>query len=254
MPMRKFKKRVYKKKAVRKSYPISRGLSGVPEKASLTEQVGLSTTGQGIYNTNQSYVLYNASLALTSRARLVAQAYQEYRIRRVSLVWKAGPDTFNISGAAATSTSVPQLYYLVDRKMAVPSAFDFVTLQQSGALPKRFDDKNVKATFAPAVLQSSISDPGALTTALAASNISPWLPTNSTPQDNTNNVSDVDHTGIVWYVRQSATGGFPSGRTTYDVDIMFDIEFRKPRLTIARSPLPPVATAVFGVDPLVVQG
>lgn len=208
-----------------KKHPIAKGLGGVPDVASLTETV--SNRGAiPFYNSNVSYRLYNMSLLTCPRATLVGQAYQEYRIRRITLLYKASNDTF--SGG---NNVVPQLYYMVDKRGAVPFNFTADTLAQMGSTPKRFDDKLRKVSWTPSVLQSSLTDPLALTTAVSSAQISPWLPTNGAVNQPVFTASDVDHFGVSWIVL------LPTGVTQvpYDIDIMVDFEFRKPRWN---SPLP----------------
>lgn len=226
----------------RSRLPISRGLGGVPDVASLTEIVSLKATAGAQYTTNTGYRLYNMSLALCPRATLVAPAYQEYRIRRLTVAYKTTVDTF--SGA---SVAVPQLYYIVDKKGAVPSNFTIDTLSQMGAIPRRFDDKLKKISWAPAVLQSALTDPLALTTGVASAQITPWLPTNNSVGATTFVPSDVDHFGLSWMAY------IPFGFTAvgYDVDIFVDIEFRKPRFNV---PAPSSPQALDWNKPVAVLG
>lgn len=214
------RKRMMRKRKTR--HPISKGLSGVPEVASLTEVVNNRAPSGAFYTTNIGYRFYNCSLNLFGRASTVASCYQEYRIRRITLVFKTTADTFLSSVGNA---SVPQLYYMVDKKGAIPGNFTIDTLQQMGALPRRFDDKLKKIVWSPAVLQSSLTDPLALSTSVAASQTHPWLPTNNSPGAIGVFVpSDVDHLGVSWFV-YVPNGSTPIG---YDIDIFVDFEFRKP--------------------------
>lgn len=231
------RKNMKKGQSKKRNTKISRGLGGVPEVASLTEIISnRATQGVGFYAGAVSYRLTNMSLALCPRAVQVAQAYQEYRIKRITLAFKPLFDTFTAGGV---NVSVPYLYYMVDKRLAVPFNFTVDTLKSMGATPKRFDDKTIVAKYAPAVLQSAITDPGSLTTALAAATISPWLPTSSAPsQIGTYVPSDVDHTGIVWQLYQPGTVPV----MYYDIDIMVDYEFRKPRLGGPSDPPPGLKT------------
>lgn len=210
------------RKTKMKRHPISKGLGGVPDQASLTEVVNNRAPSGAFYSTNLGYRFYNCSLNLFPRAQTVGSAYQEFRIRRITLAFKSTADTFLSSVGNA---AIPQLYYMVDKKGVVPTNFTVDTLTSMGALPRRFDDKLKKILWAPAVLQSSLTDPLALSTAAAAANISPWLPTNNSPGTTGAYVpSDVDHLGVSWFVY------VPNGSTPiqYDVDIFVDFEFRKP--------------------------
>lgn len=205
-----------------RKHPISKGLGGVPDQASLTETVNNRAPSGAYYTSNLGYRFYNCSLNLFPRAQTVGSCYQEFRIRRITLCFKTTADTFLSSVGNA---AVPQLYYMVDKKGAVPINFNVDTLQAMGALPRRFDDKMKKILWAPAVLQSALTDPLALSTAASASNISPWLPTNNQPgAAGTFVPSDVDHLGCSWFVY------VPNGSQPiqYDIDIFVDFEFRKP--------------------------
>lgn len=205
-----------------KRHPISKGLAGVPDQASLTEVVNNRRESGAFYTTNIGYRFYNCSLNLFPRAQTVGSCYQEFRIRRITLAFKSTADTFLSSVGNA---AIPQLYYMVDKKGTVPSTFTVDTLTSMGALPRRFDDKLKKIMWAPAVLQSSLTDPLALSTSAAAANISPWLPTNNQPGAAGAFVpSDVDHLGVSWFV-YVPNGSTPIG---YDIDIFVDFEFRKP--------------------------
>jgi len=220
-----------KQRKMRSKYPISKGLGGVPDVASLTETIAVRIPAGPTYTTNQAYRLYNTSLSLCPRACLVAPAYQEFRIRRISLGYKTSFDTF-----AGGGYCVPQLYYMIDKKGAVPASFDQETLLGMGAKPCRFDDKLKVIRWSPAVLQASLTDPGALTTGVASAQITPWLPTNNSPGAVGFVPSDVDHFGLSWIVY------VPPGNSNiqYDIDIFVDIEFRKPRFNAPAVP-PPAA-------------
>jgi len=232
-PRRKMNRRQRRK--MNRKYPISRGLGGVPDVASLTESITNRNPNSPFYTTNQNYRLYNVSLQILPRAVQVAQAYQEFRIRRITVVYKAGADTF-VLNPAGTLAAAPQLYYIVDKKAAVPSNFTIDTLTQMGATPKRFDDNLRKISWAPAVLQSSLTDPAALSTSVAAAQISPWLPTNGSPGQTAFVASDVDHLGLSWMA--FVPGG--AAAVGYDVDVIVDVEYRKPRFN-APSPSSPQA-------------
>lgn len=239
------KQRMKRAKKGARKYPISKGYAGVPDQASLSE-VFSNRTGTGPrYASNVSYRLYNLSLATFPRASTVAQGYQEFRIRRIMLTFKTTQDTF--TGGANTA---PNLYYMIDRKGVIPINFTIDTLQQMGAKPRRLDDKNLTVKYAPAVLQASLTDPAALTTGVAAAQISPWLPTNNSPNAPLWTPSDVDHFGLSWqsFIPDAA------GQVNYDIDIQVEFEFRKPRFN---SPLPssPVALSWdFGIEKGVTGG
>jgi len=210
-----------KKRAPRKmkKHPISRGLGGVPDVASLTETITNRRPQGAFYQSNISYRLYDTSLSQCPRAALVGQAYQEYRIRRVTLCYKPMSDTF----AAGGSGAVPNLYYMVDKKGVISNNFTLDNLTQMGATPRRFDDKTIVAKYAPAVLLDSLD--AAFGAQAASAMISPWLPTTaSVGPTGLSTPSSIDHLGISWLVY------VPNFNTPvyYDIDIKVDFEFRKP--------------------------
>jgi len=235
MPAKSNKKRSYRKKrATRtmKKNPISRGLGGVPDVASLTESITNRRASGAFYQSNQSYRLYDTSLSQCPRAMAVASAYQEYRIRRVSLCFKPMSDTFT----SGTLAAIPNLYFMVDKKGAISSNFTLDNLTQMGATPRRFDDKMIVVKYAPAVLLDSYDT--SFGTAAASALISPWLPTTSgVGNSGTFTPSSIDHLGISWLVY------VPNFNTLvyYDIDIKVDFEFRKPLWTPAPGPPPPPA-------------
>lgn len=196
----------------------------------MTETISLKSGQGAFYSTNVSYRLYNLSLALCSRATLVAEAYQEFRIRRITLIYRTTQDTFLTNLGA-----VPQLYAMVDKRGAIPINFDEQTLQSMGAVPRRFDDKNVMVKYTPSVLQSSLTDPALLTVQVASARDKPWLPTNISPNVSVFAPSDVDHFGLSW----RACVPLGAQAVLYDIDIKVDFEYRKARFNTFSPNAPP---------------
>ena len=103
-------------------------------------------------NMNTIYADYGCSLFQHERARTVAQAYQEFRIKLVEYRFKPQSDTYIPQPG---STSVPYLYYLVDKLRSNNGLQTVDAFTQAGAKALRFDDKTITIKYKPAVLLDS---------------------------------------------------------------------------------------------------
>lgn len=205
------------RKNVRKSRVPRRVKGGVPEWASLTE-----TREIGVLDSNAMYQSYNVSLSQFARARMVAQGYQQYRIKRIA--FKVSPllDTFS----AGSNTSVPYLYYMIDRTKNLISANTVDVLQKVGAKPRRLDDKIVTFSYSPSVLTGTLdtSPPvGQGTSQFVQYKVAPWLNTRDTENLLVWNPDTTDHQGVKWMV-ESSTGT----SIGYKMEMIVEFQFKKP--------------------------
>lgn len=187
---------------------------GVPERATCTE-----TTSIADLNMNTSYNAYNASLSSTTRAVVIAQGYQYYRIKSIKYILRPQFDTFISNGATGT---VPYLYYMIDRTKQLVNLNSDSKFRALGAKPHRVDDKTITFQYKPSVLNSAL-DGGNLSNAFVQYKVSPWIPT----RDTTSSVwvaNSTDHQGIVWGVFANAS---PPGMT-YGLERVIEFEFCKP--------------------------
>lgn len=200
--------------------PVRKGLTTKGKGRQVNDVAGVSETFP--FNTTQSgtiYVDYTTSLFQHDRARVVASGYQEFRIKLVEYRFKAYNDTFLAGGA----TTLPYLYYIIDRNRANNGMNTIDAFKAAGAKPIRLDDKTIVVKFRPAVLYDNY-DANTLTSIPRSYKLSPWLTTN----DNSTNPasffqpSEVDHTGIRWVVECN------TGTIQYQVERIVHIEFRKP--------------------------
>lgn len=191
-----------------------------PDRASLqVTQASFEINGSTMYR------MGNFALTNNNRATTVAQAYQQFRIKRVDIRFTPYYDTYGASGAFG----VPKLYYMIDKPRAIPQNADVNTLKRMGATPHRFDDKTIRASFAPAILIDT-SDNGS-TNAPAISYAgkimtSPWLPCNANVSNLTvYQPNSADHGGIVFVV-----DGYGLGQSVKvgTVEITISYEFKKP--------------------------
>lgn len=197
--------------------PRSVKKSGVPEWASLTE-----TREMGVLDSNTMYQSYNVALSQFPRARTVAQGYQQYRIKRIA--YKISPllDTFQ----SGSNTSIPYLYYMVDRTKNLLAANTVDVLQKVGAKPRRVDDKIITFSYTPSVLTGTLDvnpPSGQTQTNFTQYKVGPWLNTRDSEIDSIWNPDTTDHQGIKWIV-ESSTGT----SIGYKMEMIVEFEFKKP--------------------------
>lgn len=192
----------------------------VPEMAScsVTQWINVNTVA------NTMYSLRTIALSQFPRAVQVANAYQHYRIKKVTLEFKPSFDTFTPTSGAGV-LQVPYLIYLIDKSGSVPTTVGSNDLGQMGARPIRFDDKTIKVAWRPSVLTETFGQANAQ----SQYRISPWLSTNGNALNPGGFVpSDIDHLGIFFKVDRP--GVLPAGvaEYTYEVRITCEFQFKKP--------------------------
>lgn len=206
---------------------VGKARTNVSEHASLSCRRTI-TPGNG----NTMYNISNIALVDFQRAVAVAKAYQFYRIKSVKLTWKPVYDTYS----SATLQQKPNFYYLIDKSSAVPLGVNLEGLKQMGARPRAYDERPVSVTFTPAVLNDSQNSIGSIASSYR---ISPWLITNSAPDQVAWNPSQVQHIGMFWYLET------PGAVQAVNLEIECQFEFKKPLIDI--SPSPPALTLPYAV-------
>jgi len=209
-------KRVSKRKSNRRRV-VRR--STVAERASLSETKGLS-----ILQTNQMYQQYALQLANYPRAVNVAKAYQLYRIKSVKYIVQPLSDTFIATGPAASGSTVPYLYYMIDRTKNLLAANTAQALKRAGAKPRRVDERSISFGYKPSVLQANLDTQTPVSSSYTSYKISPWLNTRDINSGvGVWNPDATDHQGIKFIVENS--GG---ANIAYKMDIVIEFEFMKP--------------------------
>lgn len=187
---------------------------------------------------NTPYCMRAFSLTNSNRAIQVAQAYQYYRIRRITAKFKPVYDTFGAT-SATTGAAVPHLYFMLDKEATFPLTSTIQTFKSAGAKPLRLDDKTVVRSFTPYVMTDTITGGATgtatpLQTGAGSARRSPWLTTNANAYNSLPssvwNASSVDHLGFVFGVDQPI---LPSGAnpTVAQMEITIEYEFKKPLWT-----------------------
>lgn len=158
--------------------------------------------------------------AVFDRSQQVASAFQQYRIKYIKLTFRPSADTFT----PVVGNSIPQLYFMYDKNNAIPTNATSDTLYSMGAKPHRMDDKNLVFAWKPSVLNTSLGQAGATTSADVLTR--PWLSTNANAQNPGAAwaPSTIAHLGCVWYVTK--INAQDALEYTVDVEVVF--QFRKP--------------------------
>lgn len=223
--------------------------SGVPEWASCSEKKILTFT-QGSTTTqslpfNTLFNSYNFNLSSTTRARSVAQAYQYFRIKRVTFRFKPETDTFVVG------TPVPMLYYQIDKTL---SCSQFTAISQFRAIGCRGTpfNREITVSFKPAVAQGVVDNqPNYGTQIVAKPLLSPWISTNQqagNPLVSTWAPSQADHMGLIWGVESITAQA--AATTFYKVEVEYEYEFKKPLINSVPSSEEQLPVYVVGDDEL----
>lgn len=199
-----------------RNMPIPSRVKDVSEWASMS--VLAPTAANPVVNT--LYQFNAISLANFPRATQVGQAYQMYRIKKVSFRFKPTYDTFAANGG----NSKLNLYYIIDKTGSIPPTASVNSLKQMGARSYQFDEEPVTVEYAPAVLDTAMLTAGGVQVQGGSQyTVSPWLSTNQNKGVAPWVASNVDHLGISWYVEQA----FAAAVTTFEVDLEVQFEFKK---------------------------
>lgn len=227
MPPKTTKKKAYKQRSYRKRRIARRryGQSGLPEWSSGTftrPLINPSPVIQAhpeVFAPNITYRLYDIAMDQFDRAVLLARAHQQYRIKKVTLRFKPLIDTFSVN--PNNTDSVPELYYMIDTQQAISPNVGVLQLKQMGAVPHRFDDKQVTCRFVPGVLDN-VNNTVAGGGSFARRTLAPWLNTIDDPFAQPVLMNNTDHKGITWCVEETL-----GSSANYTVDLIVDMQFKK---------------------------
>lgn len=225
-----------------------RRTAGVPEWASCSEKKILTYTPGGSTTVTQSlpfntlFNSYNFNLSSTIRARSVAQAYQYFRIKRVTFRFKPETDTFVVG------TPLPMLYYQIDKTM---SCSQFSAISQFRAIGCRGTpfNREITVSFKPAVAQGVFDNqPTYGTQVVSKPLLSPWISTNQSPGGplTTWSPSQVDHMGLLWGVESVSAQS--AATTFYKVEVEYEYEFKKPLINSVPSSEEQLPVYIVGDD------
>lgn len=210
----------------------------VPDKASLSVTTTLTQGGSTQHGTNQLFVNRSTNLAMFPRAQGVAQHYQHFRIKKLTMVFKPNVDTFAAVGGGYQKIN---FYYMIDKGGSVPANISLEGLKQMGAKPRAMDEKPITVSWRPSVRTLEQSQLGA--GEASAYKISPWLNTNKNGAGpGVFQPNGIEHWGIYFYAEQQGD------RAAYGVEITAEFEFKKPVYTALLS-----ETEAIQVKPAVID-
>lgn len=212
---------------------VPRRLRSVPEWASCSDNYLAYGQPAGGYQYGIPYQINQIALEQFGRARAIARNYQEFRIKKVTVRWTPFYDTFIAPNVGATQIqSVPKLYYMIDKRGAIPNNFTMTTLARMGATPKRLDDKTISVSWKPGVMSVANESVGTAPVSFATGkvSISPWLPVNEQPNSPATviNTSTTNHLGLSFMVVCDVNTLLTQDSGLYNVELICDFEFRKP--------------------------
>lgn len=217
-PMKKSSSSPYKKRRVARRKVYRRRPTNVAEQASLSE-----TTDIGSLVVGTTYNLNDVQLAQFTRAAAVAQAYQFFRIKKLTFKVQPLIDTFIATAPGATQ--VPYLLWAINKAgYAYPGLID-EWFYDNGSKPIRFDDKTVTISYSPAVVLDAAEamTPGVGNQANLIKT-SPWLNTNTNAFVAAWAPSQVSHCGHVMKVTSPGS----TQAMNYRMTMTAEFEFKKP--------------------------
>lgn len=202
---------------------------------------------------------YEPELNLTQfpRALDIADNYQKYRISKVEYIYKPLYDTFQSQYQAGSNVNVT-VPYLFSKVLNYPSpnSFGLSYLTTLGAKPRRIDDKSVKVTYTPHILQGGLVNTVAVTGAsqgvgtsggVARAIKKPWLNTHYYDPSGNQVMDNTIHFGHVFWIQQEVTNPDPTKPVcALDVNVYF--EFAKPWDKAAQTPDPPQKKNPFNTN------
>lgn len=215
------------KKYPRRKKMVKRRRTRVPRRVPSSSSDMACHTEQhefSLLDMNEAYLDYQVSLARFTRATQIAKSFREYRITKVEYDFIPQNDTF----APGSTLAVPWLYVGRDPTGSLKNVNDEAQFSELGFKPIRFDDKTIRKTFKPAVLDY-VYDQNNGTNTWARPIYSPWLATNKindNPAIPGFTPSSIDHLGIVWAVYTTPK---TVGVAQYIVRMRAHFEFRKPQ-------------------------
>lgn len=234
------------KKNIRKSAPRKNKGVSKKSKTDVADFAGCSVTRSLVPGRmNAAFAFDSFSLQDYQRAAGIAQYYQHYRITGITVTWKPAYDTYS----QATILQKPNLYYMIDKAGAIPDNFTLEGLKQMGSKPHAFDEKPLRATWRPSVLQEDLNLAGAASA--TQYKVSPWLSTNA----NATNPglwapSTVAHQGLKWYIEEAS-----GSATAVQMEVQIQFQFKKPLMpSLAAVPALSLAYATIDASPDGVEG
>lgn len=215
----------YARKSMKKSVPLKYN----------PKRVGGPNTARVVQTLPTVSVLANTPYRISiggitgDRARAHAEQYGLYRIAKVVFRYKPLYDTFIPQNGGATPsgnfpTTVPLLYWKMNRYADAPAAWTLNDIKDLGAKPNRFDDKTYTLSYKPNILLANESG-GSVSGQVK---MTPWLNTDDAADTDQFAPSTTEHLGHFYYVDCNLVNG-NSDVTIGTLDVTIHYEFKTPR-------------------------
>jgi len=230
MPMRKN----MKKRSAPRRRPIRRARRRIPLKYN-PRVVGGPNTARVVQTlptrTIQANTPYQISVGGITGDRALAHAeqYGLYRIAKVVFKYKPYYDTFIPQNGGATPsgnfpTTVPLLYWKMNRYADAPAAWSLDDIKSLGAKPIRFDDKTYTLTYKPNILLANESA-GSISGQVK---MTPWLNTDDAADTVGFAPSTTEHYGHFFWIDANLVNA-QSEPDIGSLDVTIFYEFKTPR-------------------------
>lgn len=174
---------------------------------------------------------FNADISLASftRAQVVAQGYQRFRIKYFELQFKPDADTF----APGAASGKPYLYWMIDKSNSLSAALTTGQMKSLGAKAIALDERVITIRWKPAVTLSTEISTATGTTSAQMYKVSPILNCDEDPNGGAFQPSQVVHNGIRFFVENA---GAP---VNYRATLTAHLEFFKPSIPAIATTSPP---------------
>lgn len=243
MPLKQKVKKVMPKKKFYPKKRVFRPVRAVVDYAGVSENQTITPAGGGNFTSGVCYQVRQTNLAQFTRCTAVAQGYQHYRIKKITLTVKPSYDTFQ---QAVGGAGKMRLYYMIDKSGSIPENPTLEALKQMGAKPINLDEKPIKISWRPSVLEGVYNGnlPGITPNRYR---ISPWLSTDDKTLEAVPGTpwtpSGVAHLGVYFYVDQVFLSG-----TQFQCELNVEMQFKKPLVKFT-----PSSVTAVGIRPAILD-
>lgn len=166
-----------------------------------------------------------------TRAGMVAPAYGLYRIAQVEYKITPKFDTYqpSVVPIGDAPVEVPKLYWKINRYGDAPVGFGEADMLSLGCKPVRLDDKTITIKYKPNILLANTGQAAqALDGGSGQVKITPWLSTDSRPDNGQFALSTTTHYGHLLFIECAAAGDATPMICEIQARVIY--EFKNPRM------------------------
>jgi len=210
----------------------------VSESIVFTGRLGALVPSTDVFQTIAGYAPNNVAYTNTdiqlqdfTRAALVAQGYQYYKIKYLELSILPDADTFVPGGAGGVNGGKPYFYYMIDKGNSIGLTATNTDLKRMGAKPIALDEKPIYVRWRPGVSLSTEITTSTGATSAQMFKVSPWLNCQENVGTSPWTPSQVVHNGIKFFAENSGTSSLP-----YRMTLTAHFQFKKPAFPAQSAP------------------